>query len=105
MSSEPIFDVAVVGGGFAGLSAALKMVRARRQVVVVDAGRPRNAPAAHSHGFLTRDGVSPLEMLEIGCREILQSAASGVSAAAAINADLTAEDTAGAVALRRQATI
>jgi thioredoxin reductase len=70
MSPEPIFDVAVVGGGFAGLSAALTLVRARRQVVVVDAGRPRNAPAAHSHGFLTRDGVPPLEMLEIGRSEI-----------------------------------
>jgi thioredoxin reductase len=70
MSPEPIFDVAVVGGGFAGLSAALTLVRARRHVVVVDAGRPRNAPAAHSHGFLTRDGVPPLEMLEIGRSEI-----------------------------------
>jgi glycine/D-amino acid oxidase-like deaminating enzyme len=105
MSLEASLDVAVVGGGFAGLSAALTLVRARRQVVVVDADRPRNAPAAHSHGFLTRDGVPPLEMLEIGRGEILQSAASGVSAAAAINADLTAEDTAGALALRRQATI
>jgi thioredoxin reductase len=70
MSSEAIFDVAVVGGGFAGLSAALTLVRARRQVVVVDTGRPRNAPSAHSHGFLTRDGVPPLEMLKIGRGEI-----------------------------------
>jgi thioredoxin reductase len=70
MSLEASLDVAVVGGGFAGLSAALTLVRARRQVVVVDNGRPRNAPAAHSHGFLTRDGVPPLAMLEIGRGEI-----------------------------------
>jgi thioredoxin reductase len=70
MSLEAGFDVAVVGGGFAGLSAALTLVRARRQVVVVDNGRPRNAPAAHSHGFFTRDGVPPLAMLEIGRGEI-----------------------------------
>jgi thioredoxin reductase len=48
-------DVVVVGGGAAGLSAALVLVRARRMVVVVDAGAPRNAPAAHMHGFLSRD--------------------------------------------------
>jgi len=50
-------DVVVVGGGAAGLSAALVLVRARRSVVVVDAGAPRNAPAAHLHGFLSRDGM------------------------------------------------
>jgi glycine/D-amino acid oxidase-like deaminating enzyme len=52
-------DVVVVGGGAAGLSAALVLVRARRTVVVVDAGAPRNAPAAHMHGFLSRDGMPP----------------------------------------------
>ena len=63
-------DVAVVGGGFAGLGAALTLGRARRSVVVIDAGHPRNAPAAHSHGYLTRDGVPPLELLAIGRREV-----------------------------------
>ena len=51
------YDVAVIGGGAAGLSAALVLSRARRRVLVVDAGSPRNAPAAHMHGFLSRDGM------------------------------------------------
>jgi thioredoxin reductase len=63
-------DVLVVGGGLSGLGAALTLVRARRSVVVVDAGHPRNAPAAHSHGYLTRDGVSPLELLRVGRDEV-----------------------------------
>jgi choline dehydrogenase-like flavoprotein len=46
-----VYDVVVVGGGAAGLSAALVLGRARRRVAVVDAGAPRNAPAAHMHGF------------------------------------------------------
>lgn len=53
------YDVVVVGGGAAGLSAALVLSRARRRVLVVDAGAPRNAPAAHMHGYLCRDGIPP----------------------------------------------
>ena len=53
------YDVVVVGGGAAGLSAALVLGRARRRVAVVDAGTPRNAPAEHMHGFLSRDGMRP----------------------------------------------
>jgi thioredoxin reductase len=64
------FDVAVVGGGAAGLSAALVLGRARRSVVVIDGGAPRNAPAAHMHGFLSRDGLPPSELLRIGREEI-----------------------------------
>jgi thioredoxin reductase len=67
---EAALDVVVVGGGFAGLAGALTLARARRSVLVIDAGHPRNAPAPHSHGYLTRDGVSPLEMLDIGRREV-----------------------------------
>jgi thioredoxin reductase len=63
-------DVLVVGGGAAGLSAALVLSRARRNVVVVDAGKPRNAPAAHMHGFLSRDGTSPAELLTTGRTEV-----------------------------------
>ncbi|WP_433334605.1 FAD-dependent oxidoreductase [Spirillospora sp. CA-294931] len=51
-------DVVVVGAGAAGLNAALLLGRAHREVVVLDAGEPRNAPAAHMHGFLSRDGLS-----------------------------------------------
>jgi thioredoxin reductase len=61
-----IYDVVVVGGGAAGLSAALVLGRARRRVAVIDAGTPRNAPAAHMHGYLSRDGLPPGELLEFG---------------------------------------
>ena len=64
------YDVAVIGGGAAGLSAALVLSRARRKVLVVDAGTPRNAPAAHMHGFLSRDGMPPGELLAAGRNEV-----------------------------------
>ncbi|MEV3912855.1 NAD(P)/FAD-dependent oxidoreductase [Streptomyces canus] len=64
------YEVIVVGGGAAGLSAALVLGRARRHTLVVDAGEPRNTPAAHMQGFLTRDGVPPAEFLAIGREEI-----------------------------------
>jgi thioredoxin reductase len=63
-------DVAVVGGGPAGLSAALVLGRARRRVVVIDAGTPRNAPASHMHGFLSRDGMSPADLLRAARVEV-----------------------------------
>ena len=64
------YDVAVVGGGAAGLSAALVLGRARRRVAVVDAGAPRNAPAAHMQGFLSRDGMPPVDFLAAGRAEV-----------------------------------
>ncbi len=66
------YDVAVVGGGAAGLSAALVLARARRAVVVIDAGAPRNAPAAHMQGFLSRDGMPPAELLAAGRDEVAE---------------------------------
>ncbi|MFI7105110.1 NAD(P)/FAD-dependent oxidoreductase [Nonomuraea sp. NPDC050227] len=69
-SKNTEYDVVVVGAGAAGLSAALLLGRARRKVVVVDAGAPRNAPAAHMHGFLSRDGLPPATLLELGRAEI-----------------------------------
>ncbi|BEL07039.1 NAD(P)/FAD-dependent oxidoreductase [Actinoplanes sichuanensis] len=60
----------MVGGGAAGLSAALVLTRARRRVAVLDAGRPRNAPAAHMQGFLSRDGMPPAELLAAGRAEV-----------------------------------
>ncbi|MFD7441308.1 NAD(P)/FAD-dependent oxidoreductase [Streptomyces sp. NPDC059909] len=65
-----IHDVVVVGGGAAGLSGALTLARARRSVLVIDAGSPRNAPAAHSHNYLTRDGAPPLTLLAAGREEV-----------------------------------
>jgi thioredoxin reductase len=64
------YDVVVIGGGAAGLSAALVLGRARRRVAVVDAGAPRNAPASHMHGFLSRDGMPPSELLAAGRAEV-----------------------------------
>jgi thioredoxin reductase len=64
------YDVVVVGGGAAGLSASLVLSRARRKVLVVDAGHPRNAPAAHMQGFLSRDGMPPSELLAHGRDEV-----------------------------------
>ena len=65
------YDVLIVGGGAAGLSAALVLSRARRSVVVIDAGHPRNAPAAHMHGFLGSDGLPPADLLAAGRQEVL----------------------------------
>jgi len=64
------YDVVVVGGGAAGLSAALVLGRSRRRVVVVDSGEPRNAPAAHMQGFLSRDGMAPSALLAAGRDEV-----------------------------------
>ena len=64
------YDVLVIGGGAAGLSAALVLSRARRSVLVVDAGFPRNAPASRLHGFLSRDGTPPAELTAAGAAEV-----------------------------------
>ena len=64
------YDVVVIGAGAAGLSAALVLSRARRRVLVVDAGAPRNAPAAHMHGYLSRDGMPPADLLTAGRDEV-----------------------------------
>jgi thioredoxin reductase len=66
------FDVVVIGGGAAGLSAALVLARARRSVIVIDAGAPRNAPASGVHGFLTRDGLPPAELVALGQQEVVR---------------------------------
>ncbi|MBF6164724.1 NAD(P)/FAD-dependent oxidoreductase [Streptomyces gardneri] len=65
-----IYDVVVVGGGAAGLSGALVLARARRRVAVIRGGAPRNAPAEHMHGFLSRDGMPPADLLAGGAAEV-----------------------------------
>ncbi len=65
-----LWDTIIVGGGPAGLSAALVLGRCRRKVVVIDAGRPRNAAAKAVHGYLTRDGAAPGELLRLGREEL-----------------------------------
>ena len=63
-------DVAVIGGSAAGLAAALQLGRQRRSVIVIDSGEPRNAPAAHMHSFLGRDGSPPAELAADGRAEV-----------------------------------
>lgn len=63
-------DVAVIGGSAAGLAAALQLARQRRSVIVVDDESPRNAPAAHMHGYLGREGLPPAELTRIGRAEV-----------------------------------
>lgn len=68
-STTSRYDVAIVGGGAAGLSAATVLARSLRKVVVIDAGQPRNAPAAGAHNVLGQDGTSPLDLLARGRAE------------------------------------
>jgi thioredoxin reductase len=70
MPAENAYDVVIAGGGPAGLSAALMLGRCRRRVIVCDAGAPRNAASGGLHGYLSRDGVLPGELLRIGREEI-----------------------------------
>ena len=66
-SAAACYDAVIIGGGIAGLTVATVLGRARRRVAVIDAGQPRNAPAGHVHGFPSRDGIGPAELLQL-CR-------------------------------------
>lgn len=70
LTAPDTYDAVVIGGGAAGLSAGLMLARARRAVAVIDAGQPRNAPAAAVHGLFARDGLSPAQLLALGRTEV-----------------------------------
>ena len=65
-----LFDCAIIGGGPAGLNAALVLGRARRNTILFDNDNARNAVTQESHGFITRDGIKPKEFREIAHKEI-----------------------------------
>jgi thioredoxin reductase len=65
-------DVVVIGGGPAGLSAALMLGRCRRRVLLLDLGQPRNRSSHALHGYLTRDGIAPSSFVELGRAELVQ---------------------------------
>lgn len=66
------FDIIIVGGSYAGLSAAMALGRSRRNVLIVDAGDPCNKTTPHSHNFLTQDGTPPKEIAEKGIDQVLK---------------------------------
>jgi thioredoxin reductase len=91
-----VFDVVIAGGGPAGLSAALMLGRCRRQVLLCDAGTPRNAASEALHGYLTRDGINPLEFLRVGREELRQY---GIAPREATVAEITTVENGFAVQL------
>lgn len=104
------WDVAIVGGASAGLSAALTLARARRSVIVIDGGHPRNAPATAAHGLIGLEGINPLELLETARNEarsygaeIAQAAVADVSGSHDSGFELQLKD--GSVVRARQLLI
>ena len=89
LARTPVIDALIVGAGPAGLSAALVLGRCRRSVVVVDAGAPRNAPASALHGYLTRDGVAPGELLSLGREELRRYSSVSYVNGTVVDADRT----------------
>ena len=70
-----VFDCIIIGGGPSGLSASITLGRARRKIALFDDGTNRNRVTQASHGFITRDGITPQAFKEIGLKELENYAA------------------------------
>jgi thioredoxin reductase len=66
------YDVIIIGGSYAGLSAAMSLGRSRRNVLIIDNGRPCNKQTPHSHNFITQDGMPPAEIAGIAKAQVAQ---------------------------------
>lgn len=91
MTINKIYDVIIIGGSCAGLSAALVLGRSLREVLVIDAGQPCNRQTPASHGFLTRDGESPAQLLAIAREQLSNYPNVELRAGTVVNAQLTTE--------------
>lgn len=72
MSDAKVYDVIIIGGSYAGLSAALALGRSLRKVLVIDSGSPCNSQTPHSQNFLTQDGKSPIEIIMEAKNQLLK---------------------------------
>lgn len=102
MNDSEIVDVIIIGGSYAGLSAALALGRAIRQVVVLDSGQPCNRQTPHSHNFLTQDGSTPAAIAAVSREQVLayptvQLRQDAAVAAAGENNNFTVTTASGAV--------
>lgn len=96
-ASDLPIGVAIIGGGPAGLSAGLQLVRANRRIAIIDSNRPRHSATLQSHGFLTRDGVPPLELRRLGREEFESYQTSQYAQAITRSVERLSEDEARAV--------
>jgi thioredoxin reductase len=70
MADNKQFDVIIIGGSYSGLAAAMALGRALRKVLIIDSGKPCNAPTPHSHNFLTQDGKTPKEIATLAKQQV-----------------------------------
>ncbi|NBP70557.1 MAG: NAD(P)/FAD-dependent oxidoreductase, partial [Cytophagia bacterium] len=66
------YDVLIVGGSYAGLSAAMALGRSLRKVLIIDSGLPCNRQTPHSHNFITQDGNSPAQIAALAKQQVLK---------------------------------
>lgn len=72
MADNKIFDVIIVGGSYAGLSAAMALGRSLRNVLIIDSGEPCNKQTPNSHNFLAHDGAKPFDIVKQGKKQVLK---------------------------------